>query len=277
VYATPCVAEDGTIIVGSDAKKVLALSPEGRTRWSLDVDDEADTGPELAPDGTIVLAAGRMVYGVTPLGFVKWRFAAKRKVFTSPAVGADGHVYFGAQDHRAYALTPQGGPLWSTDLGADVDGAPALGAGGAVFFGTDGDEVVRLDAADGHVVWRAKVGGPVRGTLAVTRDGSVAAGVYGPSPREVVLAATDGGVLVSFAVQGTGAREFGVHGGALEDDRGALLFGAQDDHVYAIDPSGDLLWSFKAGADVDAPVTLLDDGSVVLGSDDGVVYMLRGG
>jgi outer membrane protein assembly factor BamB len=274
-YATPCVAEDGTVYAASDAKKLVALSPEGKKRWTLETDDEADTGLVLARDGTIVFAAGRRAYGVTPQGFVKWRFAAKRKVFTSPAVGDDGRVFLGSQDHHAYALTPQGGPLWSVDLGADVDGAPVVGDDGAVYLGTDGDEVVRLDPADGRIVWRARVGGYVRGTLSMTRAGDVVAGVYGPTPGEVVLAPGDGAVKRKVPIQGTGAREFGVHGGALEDAAGVLLFGAQDDAVYAIDPGGEIPWSFRTGADVDSPVTLLGDGSVVFGSDDGKVYMLR--
>lgn len=274
-YATPAVADDGTIFVGSDAKKMLAVTPEGKVRWSLDTDDEADTGAAIAPDGTVVFAAGRMVYGVTPLAWVKWRFAAKRKVFTAPAVAPTGRVFFGSQDHHAYALTPQGGPLWSTDLGADVDGAPAIGDDGGVFFGTDGGEVARLDPDDGHVLWRTQLGGFVRGTLSVARNGDVLAGVYGPTPRAVRLRGSDGSLVGDFPVQGTGAREFGVHGGALEDEAGTLLFGAQDDSVTAIDAGGNVLWRWTAGADVDAPVTLLPDGSVVVGSDDGRVVLLR--
>jgi outer membrane protein assembly factor BamB len=275
-YATPAVADDGTIYAASDAKKLVALSPEGKTRWTLDMEDEADTGIALAPDGTVVLGAGRRVYGVTPQGFVKWRFAAKRKVFTAPALLPGGGAVFGSQDHHLYALTPQGGPAWSVDLGADVDGAPVVGDDGAVYAGTDGDEVVKLDGADGRVAWRRKVGGFVRGTLSLTRAGEVVAGAYGPAPREVVLAPEDGALRLSFAVQGTGAREFGVHGGGTEDDVGTLVFGAQDDRVRAIDGSGQLLWSFTTGGDVDAPVTLLDDGSLVVASDDGKVYLLRG-
>lgn len=275
VYATPCVGPDGTLYAGSDAKKVVAVSPEGKIKWSLDTDGDADTGPVLAADGTIVFAAGRMVYGVTPLAYVRWRFAAKRKVYTSPAIGAGGHVYFGSQDHHAYALTPEGGPLWSVDLGADVDGAPVVGDDGAVFFGTDAGEVVRVEPASGGVVWRAKLGGYVRGTLSVARGGDVLAGVYGPAPRQVRLDAATGAVRWSFAVQGTGAREFGVHGGALEDDAGRLLFGAQDDVVYALGGDGTLAWRFTTGGDVDAPVTLVGDGAVVVGSDDGKVRLLR--
>ncbi len=243
-------------------------------KWTLETEGEADTGAALEPDGTVVFAAGRTVYGVTPFGQIQWRFAAKRKVFTAPAIAADGRVFFGSQDHHAYALTGHGVLAWSAELGADVDGARAFGDDGGVFFGTDGDEVVRVDAASGAVVWRTRVGGFVRGTLSIARNGDVLAGVYGPTPREVRVRANDGRVVGQFGIQGTGAREFGVHGGALEDDVGTLVFGTQDDDVYAVGAAGDLLWKFATGGDVDAPVTLLDDGSLVVGSDDGSVYLL---
>lgn len=272
-YATPCVGVDGTIYAGSDAKKLLAVSAEGKVRWSLDTEDEADTGCALAPDGSIVFAAGRRVYGVSPQGWVRFRFAARRKVFTAPAIAPDGHIFFGSQDHHAYALTPQGGLLWSVDLGADVDGAPAIGDDGAVYFGTDGGEVIGVDTG-GRIAWRAKLGGFVRGTLSIARNGDVLAGVYGPTPGQVRLRAADGVASGEFRIQGTGAREFGVHGGALEDDAGVLVFGAQDDTVVAIDAGGHLRWRFTTRADVDAPVTLLEDGALIVASDDGNVTML---
>ncbi|MGA7124295.1 MAG: PQQ-binding-like beta-propeller repeat protein, partial [Polyangiaceae bacterium] len=89
-YATPCVARDGTIYVGSDSKKLVAVSPEGKVKWTLATEGDADTGPVVASDDIVVFAAGRTVYGVTPYGHLKWRFAAKRKVFTSPAIGSGG-------------------------------------------------------------------------------------------------------------------------------------------------------------------------------------------
>jgi outer membrane protein assembly factor BamB len=275
-YATPCVGPDGTIYQGSDAHKLVAVTPEGRVRWSLDTDGDADTGPAVAADGSVVFAAGRMVYGVSPRGQVLWRFAAKRKVFAAPAIDASGRVFVGSQDHHVYALGSDHRAIWSVDLGADVDGAPAIGDAGEVYVGTDGDEVVRLDAADGRVVWRATVGGFVRGPLSVARNGDVLAGVYGPAPREVRIRAVDGALVGSFAVQGTGARDFGVHGGALEDAHGTLIFGTQADDVIAVDDDGKLLWRETTGGDVDAPATLLSDGTLVVASDDGIVRAFAG-
>jgi outer membrane protein assembly factor BamB len=274
-YATPCVGEDGTVFQGSDAKKFVAISPEGTIRWALDTDGDADTGPALLADGTVVFAAGRMVYGVTQRGQVLWRFAAKRKVFAAPAIDESGRVFVASQDHHVYGLGVDHRAIWSVDLDFDVDGAPVVGDDQAVFVGTDGGDIVRLDGADGRIVWRVPVGGYVRGSLSAARNGDVLAGVYGPAPRQVRLRARDGALVGGYGVQGTGAREFGVHGGALEDDRGALLFGTQADDVVAVDESGNLLWRVTTHGDVDAPVTLLSDGTVIVASDDGVVRALR--
>jgi len=199
-------------------------------------------------------------------------FAAKGKVFTAPALTAEGFVVFGSQDHHVYALASDGTLSWSTDLGADVDGAPAIADDGAVYVGTDRGEIVRLEPR-GKIAWRAAVGGFVRGSLAVARNGDVLAGTYGPVPR-VVRVSPEGAIRGAFAIQGTGAREFGIHGGPLEDAEGALYFGAQDDAAYALGPDGAPRWRFETGADVDDPLTLLSDGSLIVPSEDGTVTML---
>ena len=273
IYATPCIGDDGTIYVGSDAKQFFAISPDGRIKWKLDTASDADNGAALTKEGNVVFAAGTTVFAVRPTGDVAWRFRAKRKVFTSPAITDDGKVIVGSQDHRVYALGPRGVLAWSVDLGADVDGSPAIADDGGIFVGTDGGEVVRL-RDNGEIAWRTKVGGFVRGVLSVARNGDVLAGTYGPAPRAIRIAPGDGAVRGVLAIQGTGAREFGVHGGALEDDQGTLLFGAQDDAIYAVDTASNVVWRYVTGGDVDAPLTLLADGTIVAASDDGKVYCL---
>ena len=272
VYSTPLVHEDGTVYVGTDAKKLVALSPQGAVLWRLEVDGEADSGAVFAKDGTIVFAAGSSVHAARRGGDLAWRFTAKGKVYTAPALTEDGLVVVGSQDHHVHALTAAGVLAWSTDLGADVDGAAVIGDDGAIYVGTDRGEIVRLDGR-GKIAWRAGVGGYVRGVLSVARNGDVLAGTYGPVPR-VVRVTPDGVIRGAFAVKGTGAREFGIHGGPLEDAEGTLYFGAQDDAAYAIDVEGTVRWRFETGADVDAPLTMLSDGSLIVPSEDGTITML---
>jgi outer membrane protein assembly factor BamB len=272
-YVTPCVDAKGNVYSASDAKKLFAVKPDGQIGWTLDLDDEGDTACALADDGNIVFAAGRTLYDVTQNGDVAWKLSARGKIFTAPAIDDRGRVFFGAQDHRAYGVD-HGKKAFAVDLGADVDGSPAIDDDGTVVFGTDGGEVVRLNG-EGSSVWSARVYGYVRGPLSIARGGDVLAGVYGPRSRVVRLDGKTGAEKASFAVPGTGALEFGVHGAPLEDSAGQLFFGAQDDLFRAIAPDGKLLFTLRTEGDVDAPGTLLSDGALVVASDDGAVYYLE--
>ncbi|MFO0675141.1 MAG: PQQ-binding-like beta-propeller repeat protein [Polyangiaceae bacterium] len=274
VYSAPYVHPDGTLYVGSDAKRLFAVSTKGAVLWKLETGSDVDTSAAPTPEGTIVFASGRDLFAVRRTGDVAWRARVRGKIFTSAVVREDGVVVVGAQDHRVHAFSKSGTNLWSTDLGADVDGAPVLLGGGAVAVGTDASEVVRLQA-DGAIAWRTNVGGFVRGPLSCARNGDVLAGVYGPSPRMVRIEPSRGAKVGEFLVPGTGAKEFGVHGGALEDDDGTLYFGAQDDLVRAVAIDGTLRWTFPTRGDVDAPLTLLDDGTLLVPSEDGTLTALR--
>ncbi len=181
----------------------------------------------------------------------------------------------GAQDDRLYGIRRVGSIRFEVDLGRDVDCAPAVDDDGTVFAGTDGGAVVAVNPEDGSVMWRTEVGGHVRGGLTVTRSHDVVAGVYGPAPRVVCLDGETGKERWSFAVQGTGARSFGVHGSPVEDADGNLLFGAQDDAVYCLTPRGQLRWKMATGGDVDAPVVLIADGVMLVASDDGKLYRVE--
>ena len=100
-------------------------------------------------------------------------------------------------------------------------------------------------------------------------------GTYGPAPRLVGLDPEDGSLRFSFAIPGTGAPEFGIHGGPGRRRQEMLYFGAEDDFGYSLDRDGGLRWKFKTEGDVDAPVVLTSNGLLLVGSDDGKLYALR--
>ena len=55
-----------------------------------------------------------------------------------------------------------------------------------------------------------------------------------------------------------------------------MLFGSQDDRLYALDRNGQHRWSVELGGDVDSSPVLAPDGTIYVGSDDRKLYALRG-
>lgn len=276
VYATPCVGEDGTVYAASDAKWLYAVSPAGKVVFKFETKEEADTS--IACGKSVVVAAGRDVITLTPRGDVVSRVHVAGKVYSAPivvsgdaAAGGD-LVVFGSQAHRFYA-TRGNAIAWEVDIGADVDASPVAAEDGSFWIGTDKGEIVHV-SAQGRVLTRTDVGGYVRGSLSLSRTGDVLAGTYGPSPR-VVRVRPDGSLAEALAIHGTGSRDFGVHGSPLEDADGVLFFGAQDDAVYAVGHEGELLFRFLTKGDVDAPLTLLSNGTLIVASEDGTITALH--
>lgn len=273
MYAAPTVLRDGLLVLGRDGGAVLAVTPEGATKWRFETEQDCDVAVTDMFPGGLLAACGQRLMLLRHDGTLQAEVQVPKKIFSTPAVSG-ARVVVGSQDGhvRGYqhgTLTP----VFDTALGADVDGGVTLGEDDSVFVGTDAGEVVKLDAA-GAIVWRQKIGSFVRGVLSLARNGDVLAGAMGAEPAQVRLRGDSGAVVFRAKTRGTGALEFGIRGGALEDDAGRLYFGAQDDAVYALEGNGELLFRFETKGDVDAPITLLPDGRLVIASSDGSVTCL---
>jgi outer membrane protein assembly factor BamB len=274
IYATPLVDDDGNVYCGSDADVFTSFSPGGETRFRIETEGDADTGAVMAPDGTIHFVAGRDLWAIEKDGTVKWRFAARGKIFSTPAVDDDGTVYFGSQDDWLYAVAPDGRLRWSYHTRDDNDASPVIAGDGTIYFGSDDQHVYAL-SRDGDLVWSANVDGYVRAALALDSRGGVVVGVYGPRPRIVDLDARTGELVWFFPVTVTDSSEVGVHSGALVDRSGNIYVGAHDDYVYSLTADGQLRWIHATGGDVDGSPVLAPDGTLLVGADDGILYAFR--
>lgn len=273
LYAAPTVAADGTLFLGRDGGAVIALSAEGAVKWRFETEHDCDVAVIDRGANGLFAGCGPRAMWLRRDGTLLAEVTLPKKIFSTPAA-SEAMIVIGAQDGHVRAFEPVSlRPLFDTALGADVDGGIALADDGSIYAGTDAGEVVKLDARGG-VLWRRKIGSYVRGALSLARNGDVLAGVMGLEPAQVRLRGDDGELVFRAKTRGTGAQEFGMRGGALEDDAGRLYFGAQDDSVYALSGAGELLFRHETGADVDAPLSLLPDGRLLIASDDGSVTCL---
>ena len=276
IYSTAAIGEDGRLYVGSDANRLVAMRPDGTVDWTLDTEAEADTGITLSRDGgRLYVAAGSYLLAVALDGSVQWRFRTGSKIYSTPALDDDGTIYVGSQDDHLYALDADGFLRWSYRTGGDVDSSPAIGDRGFIYFGSDDGAVYALDR-DGVLRWSRPLGGYVRAPVGLTGTGDVIASVFGPRPRIVALDQATGDVRWSFAIRLADSSEVGTTSGPSIDLDGNIYFGGHDDYLYSVTSRGRLRWVFPAAGDFDASPVLRNDGTLLVGSDDGKLYALRG-
>ena len=64
---------------------------------------------------------------------------------SSPAIGPDGTVYVGSEDHKLYAINGKSGvKLWEFVTGSLVFSSPAIGSDGTVYVGSQDKKLYAL-------------------------------------------------------------------------------------------------------------------------------------
>lgn len=275
VFSTPALDASGHLYVGADSDYFFCLdAATGEVLWHFQTEGDVDTGIAIAPDGDLVLGAGEHVWRVAPDGTPRWRFRARVRVFSAPAIDDDGTVYFGAQDDHVYAVAPDGALRWRFQTPDDVDSGVVIGDDGTIYFGGD-DRMVRALSRDGVELWRHDVDGYVRAPVALGRRGDIVVPVFGPRPRVVSLDALTGEERWNFPISAGASSDLGVGSSPVVDADGNLYFGADDFFLYSLGPEGGLRWVFLTSDRVDSDPVIAPDGTLYFGSDDDYLYALR--
>ncbi|NLP11306.1 PQQ-like beta-propeller repeat protein [bacterium] len=156
VLASPAIGADGRIIVATNPGIVYAVAPTGEILWSFDTASIGYTctlrsSPAIDEDGTIYLGTNTgnpasIFLALNPNGTVKWIFepanlpgevsSSHFDIYSSPAIGADGIIYFGQEFGRVYGLYPQNGEIqWMVETKSGITwSSPALSSAGTLFI-----------------------------------------------------------------------------------------------------------------------------------------------
>ncbi|NLH49321.1 MAG: PQQ-like beta-propeller repeat protein [Myxococcales bacterium] len=115
----------------------------GKPRWKFAARDHFYASPAIAADGTIYIgSADGTMYAINPDGTLRWSFDTLDPIRSSAAVDGDGNLYFGCGDGKLYALRPDGKKAWSFDTTTgdrnDLNGSPAIDKQGIVIGGEAG-------------------------------------------------------------------------------------------------------------------------------------------
>ena len=98
----PPLRGDGGTLYISAWTSFFAQDPGLTLKWLVDVPEAGSSPPVIARDGTLYFGCSGYVYAVNPGGSIAWKHRVKHggHVANSPAVAADGTVYFSSTDRH---------------------------------------------------------------------------------------------------------------------------------------------------------------------------------
>lgn len=153
-FTSPALDTGNIIIFGSengDGGYIYAVYPNGILKWKIFVGRgrPVRASPVIGPDGTIYVGTKAhshripaQLLAITPEGSIDWVYTVESVHFTpddmysTPTVGADGVIYFGAETGFVYALNPDGSLLWKVDTHGGINWpSPTLLEDGTLYMG----------------------------------------------------------------------------------------------------------------------------------------------
>lgn len=262
IFATPVVAADGTVYLGSADHNLYGLNEQGKEVWRFQTGEIIDTAPALLDDRTLVIGSGdEKMYKVSTDPAIPahqrvvWKFQPTLPPVEgaqlvswwegSPNIGPDGVIYQGNTGGGAYAVNPDGTQKWAFQAQNAVWTVPALADSGVSYWGSVDQRIFALNP-DGTQRWQRTTLGYVTSSPALDTHGTLYAGSF--DGKLYALDSADGSVKWDFQ---TGDHIYSSP--ALIERDGELqqiVIGSTDGLLYGLDPQGRLLWSHDTGAPI---------------------------
>ncbi len=244
---TPAIADDGTLYLCVD-HSLVALDPDdGGEVWRRDLrsGNFCGTSAVLDHDGTIYVASNDWLHAFNPDGTPHWpqpfeMTLMHEKSNSSPAIGADGTIYFGSEaaggrfQGFVYAVNSDGTLKWRYEVPGErqVRASPAIGSDGTIYVTTK----AYIDATGAQPAL----------CLAFNADGTVKWSYEIPPTNETIPAD-------SYTSPAIGAD-------------GAIYFAAENGYIFALESDGTLRWKENFGSTINwSSPMILDDGTLYIG------------
>ena len=271
---------------GVSADITVTVRERGRLAWSVPLGGsfagEAGTGSSgagvaIAADGTIYVgwnespARRSHWYAFSPQGGLLWTVELPSTKWSTPAIGADGTLYFGTSIDSAgslVAVDPGGSIRWILDGLDGISSSPALGPDGTIHV-AGGRHVHAVDP-QGEIRWSYE---SLRKTFtysspAVGSDGTI---YVGGNDNALHAINRDGSPRWTFRTRDL------IRASPSIGADGTIYVASYDGRLYAVDPDGSERWSVvvmrapgasrSPSAEVNSPPSIGPDGAIHILSD----------
>jgi outer membrane protein assembly factor BamB len=175
IEGSPVIDKNGVIYVGGD--DFFAVYPNGTIKWVNDT-GMICSAPAIDENGIIYVGSiwaypNNYLYAFYPDGTLKWKYATGDSIYSSPAIGNDGTIYFGDANANINALYPNGTLRWRYQTLGAVLSSPAIGSDGTVYCGSHDGGLYALYPNNGTMKWRFGTGYWVRTAPCIADDGTI--------------------------------------------------------------------------------------------------------
>jgi outer membrane protein assembly factor BamB len=243
------------------------------------------------------------------IGSKLWEFQAETNIFSSPAIGSDGTIYFGSGDTNLYALNPNGSLKWKFKASNVISASPMISPDGTIYLGsgeaftlgtfyaltldgTKNGNLPRIPESVRPPPWE-RMAPFILGAMTTTcmpstrmgqRSGLSRRAIRSTRRRPSVRMARSisaRSIISLYALTPRGEKEWEfTTGGRIEvspaiGSDGTIYFGSDVKKFYALNADGSKKWEFMTGSAVDSSPVVGMDGTIYFGSFDTKLYALN--
>jgi outer membrane protein assembly factor BamB len=278
--SSPTMGPGGTIYVGCEDGRLLALDGEGNVKWTFTTEAMIIGAPAVAADGKVFVGStDGKVYCLDANGNALWQWTSPRAaagssaIVAPPTLAVDGSVLVADVYWPVlYALSPTNGSVrWQVDFTMEITGktqwpdgvlksvpimyghlvsAPAVGPDGSIYVTLDGVSRFCAISPTGHRTWSTEVSYPP--------SSGVASNLFTPYYNHTPC-------LVSVSSWSE----------AVVGPDGTVYLNMDDPLIRAIDPGGAVKWVTRCGLQGGFKLTVSADGLIYACGDEGSMYVLQ--
>lgn len=176
---TPAVHGGQLVVPVTGGDVVGLSVSDGGQQWKASLPGLISASPAVAADGTVYIGSQDGSLYALNGSEVSWSHPTGGEIWSRPAVGpapedgAGQPVYVGSNDGWVYALGAGGDLQWQAEVKGQVWGTLLAPGDGAVYVASTFKQVYSLSADDGAVLWTTKVGGLSYSSPVLDPDGTL--------------------------------------------------------------------------------------------------------
>ena len=280
-------------------------------KWKYWMEGQTRSSPAI-DENEIIYVGGEdfhnSFFTIYPNGTEKWRFDASHWVDSSPAIAADGTIYFGSHSGYLYALNSNGTKRWQYSLDSVyITSSPAISNDNVYIGSVDSYKLYAINA-NGTINWtflaeNSIFSSPSLDDLGVIYFGSYDGYLYAIHPNGTLkwkfyaggskgvgsspTIADDGTIYFGstsgylYALNPNGTERWKVQTGWISSspsigDSGMVYIGDQDyNKIYCIDKNGNIQWYYQTGDEITSSPAIDKNGLIYCGSMDSYLYVLN--